>query len=111
MLTELNCSADPHICLKCADSLRHKPFSGNVFDIWDSLGRRVPFKVRGVKFWHPTSFFVVKRIVIHPKDSDCLAKTGNLYGLAFGDMCKQGKLVDVNVCLRNACWYHWVEVW
>ncbi len=110
MLTALNCSLDPHICLKCADTLRNEPFCGNVFDIWDALGRRVPFKVRDNKFWHPASYFVVKRVVISPEEWDYWARTGTLYGLAFGDMYKQGKLVEVDIRLRNAGCYHWVEV-
>jgi hypothetical protein len=82
----------------------------NVFNIWDDRGRVVPFKVRHVRFWHPDSYFVVKKIVIRPKDWAYFAEKGRLYGLAFGDMYKQGALVDADIGLSNAGCYDWVEV-
>jgi hypothetical protein len=82
----------------------------NVFDLWLANGKVLPFKVRHVRSWHPSSYFVVKRIEISVKNWDYFAEKGKLYGSAFGDMYLRGQLVDVDIGLSNAGCYDWILV-
>jgi len=82
----------------------------NVFELWLEGGKVLPFKVRHTGFWHPSSYFMVKRIAISAKNWDYFALKGKIYGLAFGDMYLRGKLVDVDIGLANAGCYDWVRV-
>jgi len=65
----------------------------NVFQIWDKLERKTPFKVRRWT-WHPDTFFEIIKVEITPKNWEYYEKTGNLYGKAFGYMYTRGKKIS-----------------
>jgi len=72
----------------------------NVFQIWMENNKVLPFKVRRWS-WHPSTFFLVKRIEIKPD---------SVYGKAYGDMYLHGKLAEENILLNCAGCYQWILI-
>jgi len=58
----------------------------NVFQLWLTNNKTLPFKVRRFS-WHPTTYFLVNRVNIK---WDYYEKTGKLYGEAFGSLFVRG---------------------
>ena len=79
----------------------------NVFQLWLEGGKVLPFVVRRWS-WSDYSSFVVKRVEISAKDWDNFARTGKLYGKAYGDFV--GRVRGCDIQLDCAGCYEWVRV-
>jgi hypothetical protein len=71
----------------------------NVFEIWDSIGGVVPFKVRR---WSWSSCFLVEKTELN-KD----ACVGKMYGKAWGRFVRNGVVADLFEVLGCAGCYQW----
>jgi hypothetical protein len=78
----------------------------NVFQFWIENNKETPFKVRRFS-WHPTTYFLVKRIEVTPHNWEYYDKTGNIYGKAYGDMYLRGNLTEKDLELSGAGSYQW----
>lgn len=73
----------------------------NVLQIWDRLGRVLPFAVRRFS-WSNRSYFLVKRVVVSKFP----------YGKVFGDFYRDGAVSkrNKNIVLSCSGCYQWVSV-